>query len=149
MTYGEVLDPVLMPVALAVAVLSVLWLIWHVARRYASAPKRVPAGIRYDGRPARLAPKALLWLAPVLIAVCLGAIGIGLLVTRPRPDQHLVLALVLLAIAATSWFAGWITDRQIELARKMTYRIAPARIFRALLPLLATIAALVYAGARP
>jgi hypothetical protein len=149
MTIGEAVDPVMLPIAFGFAFACVLWLLWHVARRYPAAPKRVPTGIRYDGRPGRLGPKAFLWIAPVIIALCLGATGIGLLRTPPRPDQHVLLTLVMLAIAEVTWFAGWSTDRQIELARKMTYRIAPARIFRALLPLLATIVATVFVAARP
>ena len=149
MTIGEVVDPVMLPIAFGFAFVCVLWLIWHVGRRYPAAPKRVPTGIRYDGRPGRLGPKAFLWVAPVIIALCVGATGTGLLVTPPRPDQHVLPALVMLALAETSWLAGWITDRQIELARKMTYRVAPSRIFRALLPLLATIVAMLFVAARP
>ena len=55
----------------------------------------------------------------------------------------------MLAIAEVAWFAGWTIDRQIELARKMTYRIAPSRMLRALLPLIATAIAIVFVGARP
>jgi hypothetical protein len=149
MTIGEVVDPVMLPIAFGFAFACVLWLVWHVARRYPEAPKRVPAGIRYDGRPARLGAKAILWIAPVVIALCLGATGIGLLVTPPRNDQHVLLTLVMLAIAEMTWFAAWTNDRQIELARKMTYRVAPSRIFRALLPFLATVVAIVFVAARP
>jgi hypothetical protein len=149
MTIGEVVDPVMLPIAFGFAFVCVLWLVWHVARRYPGAPKRVPTGIRYDGRPGRLGPKAVLWLAPVIIALCVGATGIGLLVAPPRTDQHVLLTLVMLALAELAWFAGWSTDRQIELARKMTYRIAPSRILRALLPLLATIVAIAFVAARP
>ena len=149
MTIGEVVDPVMLPIAFAFAFVCVLWLVWYVGRKFPSAPKRVPMGIRYDGRPGRLGPKEALWLAPVIIALCLGAAGIGLLVAPPRSDQHIVLTLVMLAIAETTWFAGWSTDRQIELARKITYRIAPGRTLRALLPLLATIVATVFVAARP
>lgn len=149
MTFDEVLDPVVMPVAFAIAVLSVLWLVWHVARRYPAAPKRVPGRVRYDGRPGRLREKRTLWLAPVVIAVALGVSGAALLKYPARPDQHLVLALAMLAIAEVAWFAGWTIDRQIELARKMTYRIAPSRTLRALLPLIATVIAIVFIAARP
>jgi len=148
-TFDEVLDPVVMPVAFAIAVLSVLWLVWHVARRYPAAPKRVPGRVRYDGRPGRLREKRTLWLAPVVIAVALGVSGAALLKYPARPDQHLVLALAMLAIAEVAWFAGWTIDRQIELARKMTYRIAPSRTLRALLPLIATVIAIVFIAARP
>ena len=149
MTIGEVVDPFMLPVAFGFAVVCVLWLFVHVARRYPAAPKRVPAGLRYDGRPGRLGPKALLWLAPVIIAIVLGLTGGGLLAAPPRTDQRLLLTLVMLTIAEVTWFAGWTIDRQIELARKMTYRVAPSRLFRALLPLLATVVAIVFVAARP
>ena len=149
MTFDEVLDPVVLPIAFAVAVLSVLWLVWHVVRRYPSAPKRVPAGIRFDGRPGRLRAKSTLWVAPIVIAITLGATGAALVAHPPRPDQHLLLALVMLLIAELAWFAGWTIDRQIELARKMTYRVAPSRTLRVLLPVIATAIAIVFVGARP
>jgi hypothetical protein len=148
-TFDEVLDPVAMPIAFAVAVLSVLWLLWHVTRRYPLAPKRVPTGIRFDGRPARLGAKRTLWLAPVVIAITLAATGAALLAYPPRSDQHLLLALVMLLIAELAWFSAWTIDRQIELARKMTYRVAPSRTLRALLPMIATVIAIVFVGARP
>ncbi len=149
MTFDEVLDPIVMPIASAIAVLSVLWLVWHVARRYPAAPKRVPARIRYDGRPGRLHGKRILWLAPIMIALALSATGAVLLRYPARADQHLVLALAMLAIAEVAWFAGWTIDRQIELARKMTYRVAPGRMLRALLPLIATAVAIIVIGAHP
>jgi hypothetical protein len=149
MTVGEVLDPVALPVAFAFAVLSVLWLVWHVARRYPAAPKRVPTGIRFDGRPGRLGTKRALWLAPAIIALTLGAVGAGLLIYRPAPEQHLLLALVAIMIGEIAWYAGWTTDRQIELARKMTYRIPPSRTLRALLPLMVTTIVLVFVAAHP
>ena len=149
MTIGEVVDPVMLPIAYAIAVAFVIWLVWHVARAYPSAPKRVPTGIRADGRPGRLGPKATLWLAPLIIALAVGATGVGLLVTPVRPEQHLLLTLVMIAVVEVTWFAGWTIDRQIELARKMTYRVAPSRMLRVLLPLLATVVALVFVGAHP
>jgi hypothetical protein len=149
MTIGEVVDPVILPVAFGFAFVCVLWLLWHVGRRHAAAPKRVPTSIRFDGRPAPSGPKAFLWVAPIVIALCLGATGVTLLVAPPGPDQHVLLTLVMLAIAEVTWFAGWATDRQIEMARKMTYRVAPSRLLRALLPLLATIVAIVFVAVQP
>jgi hypothetical protein len=149
MTAGEVIDPVALPIAFTVAVLSVLWLVWHVARRYPAAPKRVPTGIRFDGRPGRLGAKRTLWLAPAIIALTLGALGAGLRLYPPAPDQHLLLALVTLLIGELAWYAGWTIDRQIELARKMTYRVAPARTLRALVPILVTTIVIVVAAAHP
>ena len=148
MTAGEVIDPVALPIAFAVAVLSVLWLVWHVARRYPAAPKRVPTGIRYDGRPGRLGSKRTLWLAPAIIALALGGLAAGLRLHPPAPDQHLLFALITLMIGEVAWFAGWSIDRQIELARKMTYRVAPGRTLRALIPVMVTAIALVVAAAR-
>jgi hypothetical protein len=148
-TFDEVFDPVVVPIAFAIAVLSVLWLLWHVARRYPAAPKRVPTGIRFDGRPGRLGAKSTLWLAPVAIALTLCATGAAILRYPPRSDQHLLFALVTLVIAELAWFGGWNTDRQIELARKMTYRVAPSRTLRALLPIIVTVIAIVFVGAHP
>ena len=149
MTFGEVFDPIVLPSAYAIAVLSVLWLVWHVARRYPAAPKRVPVGIRIDGRPRRLGPKAILWLAPAVIAITMCAAGALLFVHPPRSDQLYVLALTVLLIAELAWFAGWTVDRQIELARKMTYRIAPGRTLRALAPIIVTVVAMIVFAAHP
>ena len=149
MTFGEVLDPFALPVAVAAAALSALWLIWHVARQYAAAPKRVPMRIRVDGRPGRLASKAVLWLAPVAIAAVIVAFGLLLVTAPPRPEQRTLVALAMLALAEAAWFAGWSADRQIEMARKMTYRVAPSRLLRAMLPILVTVVAAVAVAAHP
>ncbi len=149
MTIGEVIDPVALPIALAVAVLSVLWLVWHVARRYRSAPKRIPMGIRIDGRPRRFGPKAMVWAAPAAVAIALGVAGASMLMHPPRSDQRFLVALVVLLIAELAWFAGWIIDRQIELARKMTYRVAPSRTLRALLPVILTVIMIVVVSVHP
>jgi hypothetical protein len=55
---------------------------------------------------------------------------------------------VFLILAEVAWYVGWALDRQIEMARKMTFRIAPARMLRVALPLLATIALTVFIAAR-
>lgn len=121
---------------------ATLLLMWHVARRYPTAPKRVPLRIGIDGRPSkRFGPRAVLWLAPGILAVTLVILGVALRLDPPEERVHVVLALAFLTIAEVALFAGWIIDRQIELARKMTYRIAPMRTLRASLPILVTVAA--------
>jgi uncharacterized membrane protein len=122
-------------------VTATLLLMWHVARRYPTAPKRVPLRIGIDGRPSkRIGPRAVLWLAPGILAVTLVILGVALRLDPPEEHVHVVLALAFLTIAEVALFAGWIIDRQIELARKMTYRIAPMRTLRASLPILVTVA---------
>jgi hypothetical protein len=133
---------VILPIAYGVAVTATLLLMWHVARRYPTAPKRVPLRIGIDGRPSkRFGPRAVLWLAPGILAVTLVILGVALRLDPPEERVHVVLALAFLTIAEVALFAGWIIDRQIELARKMTYRIAPMRTLRASLPILVTVAA--------
>jgi hypothetical protein len=147
-TIGEVVDPVMLPIAYGIAVLAVLWLIRHVAQGYRSAPKRVPINIRADGRPGRLVPKPLLWLAPGVVTAVVIALGLAIFTTPQKSDDHIVLTLVMLAVAEVTWFVGWAGDRQIEMARKMTYRIAPVRMLRAILPVLLTIAVTIFVAVR-
>ena len=129
----------MLPVACGFAVAATVLLVWHVARRYAVAPKRVPLHIGYDGRPGRFAPKALLWLAPaIVVAVVALLVVVVTAVEPPRSDQRALVATVFVIMAEAAWLVAWMTDRQIELARKITYRIAPGRLFRALFPILAT-----------
>jgi hypothetical protein len=147
-TIDEVVDPVMLPVAYGIAVVAVLWLIRHVARGYRSAPKRVPLNIRADGRPGWPAPKPLLWLAPGVVAAVVIALGLAIFTGAQKTDEHAVLTLVMLAVAEVTWFVGWAGDRQIEMARKMTYRVAPGRLLRAVLPIIVTVVVLVFVGAR-
>jgi hypothetical protein len=71
-------------------------------------------------------------------------------VRQPPPGDAIVTtALVFLTIAEIAWLMAWVTDRQIELARGMTYRVAPARLFRALTPILVTIAVTLFLAIRP
>jgi hypothetical protein len=137
---------VLLPIAFGIALAAAVLLLVHVARRYASAPKRVPIAIRYDGRPGRDAPRAILWLAPSILTLTVLTLGAALLVGRPRPEQTVVLALVFITMAEVAWLVGWVADRQIELARKMTFRIAPNRLILVILPLLATCVAIIVAA---
>ena len=144
---------VIVPIAYGIAVAATLLLLRHVARRYPSAPARVPLHIGYDGRPwKRWGPKAALWLAPGILAVVVVVLGAALLRDPPQGGDieslHLVLALVFVTIAEVAWLAAWLTDRQIELARKMTYRIAPVRILRMMLPLIGTIVATLVVAVR-
>lgn len=149
MTIADVVDPVMLPVAYGIAALAVVVLCWHVARRYPSAPKRVPMRINADGRPGRPGPKATLWLAPAVLAAVVVVLGTALVREPPKPNQHLLLALVMLVVAEVAWLAGWTVNRQIELARKMTYRIAPSRMLRVMLPFLATVAAVIAVAVHP
>jgi hypothetical protein len=149
MTIEDALGPFVLPASVALAIVSVLALGWYVARRYPTAPKRMPSGIGIDGRPRRLASRRWLWAAPcVLVAVT--ALLCTVVVRQPPPDDAVVTtALVFLTIAEIAWLMAWVTDRQIELARGMTYRVAPARLFRALTPILVTIAVTLFLAIRP
>ena len=149
MTIDEVLGPVVLPVACGLAIAGVLLFAWHVARRYPSAPKNVPLTLRIDGRPGRMASKRWLWMPPAILA----AVVALLIVVLPRApgaaEQRTTIALVFLTIAEVAWFGAWQTDRQIELARKMTYRIAPLRTLRVFFPILVTIVVTVVVAVRP
>jgi hypothetical protein len=149
MTIDEVLGPFMLPVACGLAVIAILLFAWHVARRYPSAPKNVPLTVRFDGRPGRVGPKRWLWLPPVIIAAVVGVLS-AVLPRAPGAAEHrTMLALVFLTIAEVAWFGAWQTDRQIELARKMTYRIAPLRTLRVFFPILVTIVVTVVVAVRP
>jgi hypothetical protein len=140
---------VLLPIAYGIAVAATLLLIRHVARRYPSVPKRVPLRIQIDGRPSkRSGPKAVLWLAPGILAATLVILGVALQLDPPQERVHLLLALAFLTIAEVAWYAGWIIDRQIELARKISYRVSPARTWRATLPILVTVAVVLVLAVR-
>jgi len=133
----------------AIAVAATLLLLRHLARRYPSVPARIPLRIRIDGRPSkRSGGKAVLWLAPGILAAVLVVLGVLLYVNPPTPELRVPFALMFVVLAEVAWFVAWMLDRQIEVARKMTYRIAPARTLRAFLPILATIAILVVLAAR-
>ncbi|HEY0614514.1 MAG TPA: hypothetical protein VGC96_07725 [Candidatus Elarobacter sp.] len=151
MTIGDVVDPVMLPIAFAIAMAAALLLLRHVARRFPTIPARLPWRINADGRPSRTSsPKWTVWLSPaVLIGVLLllGVITFG--VDPPHEAKRLILALTFIVCAEAAAFAAWTIDRQIEIARKMTYRVAPARLFRACLSLLLTVAVLLFVAARP
>lgn len=139
----------IVPIAYGVAVVAVLLLVRHLAGRYRSVPARVPLNIGIDGRPSkRSGPKALLWLAPAILGAVLITLGVALAVDPPKHDQELPLALTFLIVSEVAWFCSWVIDRQIELARKMTYRIAPARLLRASLLIIASVAAVCVIAAR-
>jgi uncharacterized membrane protein len=150
MTIEEVVGPMLLPIACGLAVAATLLMIWHVARCYPTAPKRVPLHIGYDGRPSAFAPKPLLWLAPGIVAAVVAFVTVMVLaLAPPRADQRTLVAVVFLIMAEVAWLVTWMIDRQIELARKITYRIAPGRLFRAIFPMLATIVVLIVIAAHP
>ncbi len=139
----------MIPVAYGVAAVSTLFLLVHLARRYPSVPKRVPMNIRPDGRPSeRTAGKLVLWVAPAIIVVVLALLGVLALVQPPAENQRVIIALVFVTVAEVAWYAAWSIDRQIEMARKMTYRVAPTRLLRALVPLILTVAVTVFVAAR-
>jgi hypothetical protein len=144
------LMPALVPLAYALAVVAVLLLVRHIAQRYPSVPARLPLNIRIDGRPSkRSGPKAILWVDPAILAAVLALLGVLLAVKPPPPPELRVpFALGLVVFAEVAWFVGWLDDRKIELARKMTYRIMPMRTLRAFLPILATIAVVIALIAR-
>ncbi len=136
----------LLPIAFGIALASVVLLAFYLARRYPNAPKRVPMHVGYDGRPGKYAPRAVLWLGPAILGVAVVVVGAALLLERPHPEQIVALSLVFVAMAEVAWLLGWLADRQIELARKMTFRIAPSRLVLVLLPLLGTIVATLVAA---
>lgn len=149
MTIDEVLPPVMIPVAIGVAAIATLLMIVHLARLYPTVPKRVPWRIREDGRPSqRTTGKVVLWLAPIVLAAVLVLLVVLSVVSPPSDNRRAVIALTFVILAEAAWYVSWISDRQIEMARKMTYRIAPGRMLRAMLPVLLTIAVTIFIAAR-
>jgi hypothetical protein len=149
MTVEDVVGPVMLPVAIGIAIAAVIALFWYVARRYPTAPKRVPLGLRIDGRPRGLGARRWLWVAPsVLLAVL--ALLITIAIVRPPPeDGRTTIALVFFTIAEVAWFVAWTMDRQIELARGMTHRVAPARLLGVFFPIAATLVFTLALAIRP
>jgi hypothetical protein len=123
----------------AIAIAQTALLLWHLRRKYPGIPKRVPLGLRFDGRPRALASKSWLWLTPALVAAVIAVLCASMILTPPAVETHLTLLFVFFVIAEVAWFVGWTIDRQIELARGMTHRIAPTRMLLTFLPVLATI----------
>jgi len=149
MTIDEVLQPVMLPVACGFAIFSVFFFFWHVARRMPGAPKKVPLSLRFDGRPGRVGSKRWLWLPPAVIAAVTAFLAFVLPRTPGAADERTAIALVFLTIAEVAWFGAWQTDRQIELARKMTYRIPPLRTLRVFFPILVTIVVTIIVAIHP
>ncbi len=141
----------MVPIAFAIAVVSTLWMLQHIARRYPSVPKRIPWRMRWDGRPSgRSIGKWFLWVAPVILVATIMVVGFLLHVTGWPPEQgDATLALLYIVFAEVAYLVAWSADRQIELARKMTYRISPARTLRVALPMLATVAVMLVLALRP
>jgi hypothetical protein len=149
MTIADVVGPVMLPVAAGIAIAAIVALFWYVARRYPVAPKRVPLGLRIDGRPRRLGTRRWLWFAPCVLVAVMAILSVAV-VTRPPPDEgRTTVALAFLALAEVAWFLAWTMDRQIELARGMTHRIPPARTLRVFFPILATIVVALVLAIRP
>jgi hypothetical protein len=112
---------------------------WRLARRFKSLPPRVPLRLRFDGRPRAVGPKAGLFLAPGATLFVVVVLTIALLVHRPPEYQRPALALAFVILAEIAWFAAWSSERQIEIARGMTVRIAPQRMVAIAFPIAATI----------
>ena len=96
--------------------------------------------MRIDGRPRRLGSRRWLWLAPGALLVVMSVLGVTVIRKPPTEDTRTTIALVFFIVAELAWFVAWTTDRQIELARGMTFRIPPSRTLRVLAPILATVA---------
>jgi hypothetical protein len=132
-------SPLVVWVAAACALASQLWFIARLARRYARIPVRVPLRLRLDGRPRAAGSKAGLWIAPIALFVVTLGLAI-VLVRRPPPNwDDVLIALAFLICAEVGWFVAWTTDRQVEVARGMTVRIAPKRIVALASPLAVTV----------
>jgi hypothetical protein len=140
----------MVPVAFAIAVVATLWMLQHIARRYPSVPKRIPWRMRWDGRPSdRSIGKWFLWVAPVLFVAAFVVVASMLhVVGWPQAEGDAVLALMFIVFAEVAYLVAWSADRQIELARKMTYRVSPARTLRVALPMLLTVAVLLLVATR-
>jgi hypothetical protein len=146
----EDVGPVVLPAAIGIAIAAIAGLFWYVARRYPTAPKRIPTGIRIDGRPGRLGTRRRLWVAPCMLLAIIAIVGSLSMALRPIPDEgRATVALVFLIIAQVAWFVAWTMDRQIELARGMTHRVAPARMLRVFFPIAATIVFTLFLAIRP
>jgi hypothetical protein len=124
----------------AIAIAQTALLLLHLRRRYPVLPKRVPIGLRWDGRPRATGPKALLWLAPAIVAGALAIVIAAMLLDHLRAETQTTMLFVFLVVAEVAWYVQWTIDRQIEMARGMTHRIAPTRMLLTALPILATIA---------
>ncbi len=133
----------------ALALGATAFVVWHLAQRYAGAPARIPLQIGFDGRPSRVtAGKWILWAAPAVLVVVVPYLGIAMLRT-PLPDAAArVIILVHLTIVDIAWLVAWSIDRQIELARDATARIAPRRLLRVISPLLVLVAVTLVVAAR-
>jgi len=127
-------------IADAVAILSVAWAGVRLARRYPAIPPRVPLRLRLDGRPRLVGPKSGLWLGPAVLAAVTLGLTIAAIARPPTELQRPALIFAFLMCAECTWFAAWTIDRLIEIARGMTVRIAPQRIFGLAFPILATVA---------
>jgi hypothetical protein len=149
MTIEDVVGPVMLPVAVGIAIAAVVALFWYVARRYPTAPKRVPLGLRIDGRPRALGMRRWLWVAPGVLVAAMAILSTAVVMRPPADDERTTIALVFLIIAEVAWFVAWTTDRQIELARGMTHRIPPGRTLRVFFPILATIVITIVLAIRP
>ncbi len=134
--------------AFGIAVVATALLALHVRTRFAAMPKRMPLGIGIDGRARQRAPRAFVWVIPGTLALVVLAVGAGLLTAPPEPGRQPVLALVLLELALIAASLRWIVDRLIELGRDQTFRVRPARLLAAMLPMLIGIAVITVVAQR-
>ena len=130
----------------AIAIAQVVALCVHLVRRYPAIPKRVPIGLRFDGRPRTPAAKSWLWAGPIVIALAIAGLALLTALDRTGRESGTMMLFIFLAVAESAWFVQWTIDRQIELARDMTHRIAPSRLLLTLLPILATVAIAIAIG---
>ena len=136
--------------AYALAVFATVLMLRHVARGWSNAPARVPLHIGADGRPGLLAPRVWLWLAPGIVAAVVVVLGCAIALAPPRDDARpLPLVLVFVVLAEVAGLIGWISGLQVELGRGMTFRIAPIRLWRAVAPIVLTLAVTIYVAANP
>ncbi len=133
-------SPLIIAIAAAFALCTQLWVLLRLARRFASIPARVPLRLRLDGRPRATGSKRGLWIAPLTTLTVTVVLGAAVLAHPPPYWQDVIVALAFLICAEVGWFIAWTIDRQVEIARGMTVRIAPRRIVALAFPLVATIA---------
>jgi hypothetical protein len=144
-----VTDPLVLG-AYAAALLAALLLLRHVARRWPSVPARIPMSIGYDGRGRGPVPRGWIWFLPLVICTIIVVIPpLLVLVPSHRPPPPIVTALLCLLLIELAGLIGWLVSLQIELGRKMTFRIAPIRLARAVAPVLVTIAIILYVAVNP
>ena len=123
----------------AIAVVQVAVLFVHLARRYGAIPKRLPLGLRFDGRPRAPGAKAWLWVAPAVLAAVVAGLCVRTALEPGARYEGPTDLLAFLVLAESAWLVQWTIDRQIEIARGMTYRVAPQRLLLVVAPVVVTL----------